>query len=392
MNIWRAITVFLIILIIIPVAPGVILSDEVSEVWTRVYLQTKTLEQKYEVMQNIIELDNRDMIPLLIQALDDLNSQNRKRSKSRAVLQKELKILIIKELGDLKVTEAAAVIYKTMKESQDPYSKKDALIALGEIGAKSYTSEIAKILRNLSLYRGADVSGDDSIAYGCILALEMLKEPKGYRSVFFASLAGFSPKVTEMAENALPNIVEDPTKILKEIMLNESSLKIKLEALKAVKRSGAPDENKIDLAVEALNLGLSISPSDVGGQSTLIEMRRTAMEMFITYEADKKEAVPLIEKTLYMNVHDSEKVFALEALRVMSNDDAANTLNRFLTHQIDREMAGVSARDNRMIIATVRAMGNANCNVGTRELMQVQYAGYPSTVVREAEKALKSLE
>ena len=195
-----------------------------------------------------------------------------------------------------------------------------------------------------------------------------------------------------MAETALPNIVEDPTKILKEIMLNESSLKIKLEVLKASKRSRASDEKKIEIAAVALNQSLLISTSDVSEQTIIGEMRRTALEMFSTYKADKKETVPLIEKVLYMTVQDSDKVFALEALGVMLNDEAANALNRFLVYQIDREMAGVSARDNRMIIATVRIMGNANCNVGTRELMRVQYAGYPSTVVREAEKALKSLE
>ena len=375
MNMWRTITVVIIILIIIPSVPGAVLSDEVSEGWTRVYQQTTKLAQKYEMMKNIVELDNIDMIPLLIQALEDLNAQHFKLSKKKRSLQKELKILIIKELGDLKAGEAAPVIYITMKGARDPYLKKDAITALGEIGAKSYVPEIAKVLQNLSLYRGEDVRGEDSIAYGCILALEMLKEPEGYRPVFFASLAGFSRKVTEMAENALPNIVEDPSEILKEIIINESLLKVKLEALNAAKRSRASDENKIEVAAEALNQSLSISTSDVAEQTALGEMRRTAMEMFITYEADEKEAVPLIEKTLYMNVHDSEKVFALEALRVMSNDDAATALNLFLAHQIDREMAGVSARDNRMIIATIRAMGNANCNVGTLELMRVQYAG-----------------
>ncbi len=392
MNLRRAVTVGLITLIIMPAVPGAVLSDEVSDVWTKAYQQTARLNQKYEMMQNIVELDNRDMIPLLIQALEDLNTQHFKLSKNKTALQKELKILIIKELGELKAGEAAPVIYMAMKGTRDPYLKKDAIIALGKTGAKSYVPEIAKILQNLSLYRGDSVLAEDSIAYGCILALEMLKEPEGYRPVFFASLAGFSQKVTEMAERALPNIVEDPSEILKEIIINESSLKIKLEALKTAKRSGAPDENKIEVASEALNQSLSISTSNVGEQTTLGEMRRMAMEMFIAYEADEKEAVPLIEKTLYMNVHDSEKVLVLEVLRVMSNDDAANALNRFLAHQIDREIAGVSARDNRMIIATIRAMGNANCNVGTQDLARVQYAGYPPTVVREVEKALKSLE
>ena len=76
----------------------------------------------------------------------------------------------------------------------------------------------------------------------------------------------------------------------------------------------------------------------------------------------------------------------------MSNDKAAEALNRYLAHQNSRQESGVTTRDNRLVIATIRAIGSANSNVGTHELLRTKFAGFPSSNVREADKAIKALE
>ena len=385
-------TLLLIALSVILVVPGVVFPDEATEVWAKVYKHAPSLQQKYAVMLNIVELDNRDVISLLIEALDDLNNQSIELDKKEIVIQNDLKSLIVNELGDLKASEAGPYIYRTVKEAEDPFLKGEAISALGKTGAKVYTRNIALILKNLTLYRGDDLRGEEAIAFGCIVALERLKEPEGYAPVFYALNDGFSRRIKKIAKRALLNIMEDPSEILKDILINESKLNIKLNALKAENNSNAPAEKKINIAYAALEQGLNVKPPDIKGRTYLRELRMLALEMFSGNKADDSEIVPSIEKVLYMDSNFGEKMNAIEALRVMSNDDAAKAMNRFLAHQNSRQGSGVTASNNRLVIATIRAIGNANSNVGTHELLMAKYLDYPASVVREADKAIKALE
>jgi HEAT repeat protein len=352
-------------ILLVPVAAS---ADEVTEVWSRVYFTADTLHQKYEIMLNIVELDNRDVVPLLIEALEELAEQMLYFDNKDMVIQNNLKVLVISELGDLKASEAAPVIFTVMKETKDPYLKGGALIALGKTGAREYAQEIAIILRNITLYRGDDIAGEEAIAFGCIVALKRLKDPIGYMPVFLASNSGFSRKIKKAAADALPNIIKDPTEVLLEVVKNESSVQLKFDALQAEHRSSAPAENKVSVASEAINQGLNYKTSDIKDLAILGELRLLALEMFITYETAYPEAVPLIEKVLYSGHDLSETIYALEALSAMPDEEAVKTLTRFLGYQNKRQLAGIS-----------------------EELLRAKYAGYPAVVGREAEKALRSL-
>lgn len=385
-------TLFLSALSIILFIPGTVFPDEITEVWASTYKQAANLGQKYEIMLNIVEFDNRDAIPFLISALDELNNQKVGAVKKEKVIHNDIMILIVKELGDLKAGEAGPYIYRTLKDTEDPFLKGEAISVLGKTGAKEYTRDIALILRNLTLYRGDDVRGEKAIAYGCIVALERLKEPGGYASVFYALNAGFSRRITDLAEGALVNILEDPSKILKDVIRNDSNLKVKLNALKVEDKSNAPAENKVDVAYETLKQGLLLKTSDIREQTYLREIRVLAFDVFVRNKADDSKVVPSIEEVLYMNTDTEEKLFALEALRIMPNDEAAETLGSFLAYQNNRHRLGVMAKDNKLVISTIRAIKNANSNVGTYELQRTKYAGYSAHVTREAERAIKALE
>ncbi|KKK96749.1 hypothetical protein LCGC14_2659640, partial [marine sediment metagenome] len=161
-------TLILTALSIILLVPGAVFPNEMTEVWGTIYRNAPNLQQKYAVMLNIIELDNRDMVPLLIEALDELNNQRIEYNKQEAVIQDDLKFLIISEVGNLKAGEAGPYIYRAMKETDDPFLKSESISALGKIGAKTYAHEISLILKNLTLSRGNDSRGAEAIAFGCI--------------------------------------------------------------------------------------------------------------------------------------------------------------------------------------------------------------------------------
>jgi len=383
-------SVLFLALFSILVVPAVVSADEVTEVWSRVYFTADTLHQKYEIMLSIVELDNRDVVPILIEALEELAEQMLYFDKKDMVIQNNLKVLIISELGDLRAVEAAPVIFTVMKETKDPYLKGGALIALGKTGARQYAREIALILRNLVLYRGNAV-GEEAIAFGCIVALERLSEPVGYMPVFLALNSGFSRKIKKAAADALPNILEDPTEVLLDVVENESSVQLKLAALQAENMSDAPVANKVSVASEAINQGLYSNTSNIKDIAMFRELRLLALEMFITYETAYIVAVPLIEKVLYLDHDLSETIYALEALSAMPDKEAVQALTRFLAFQNNRQLAGITPRDNRVVIATIRAIKNAKNKAGSEELLRAKYAGYPAVVGREADKALRSL-
>ena len=384
--------VFLVCVLISGALPALAPSDEAMEMWARLYKQADTLKQKYEIMQNIVEMRDRDIVPVLIDALDELIQQSLYLDRKEKVILNDLKIMVVKKLGELKAANTAEYIFAVVIEADDPQLKSEALIALGEIEAKEYARDIALILKNLTLTRGEDVRADEAVAYGCVLALGKLKDPIGYLPVFFTTTAGFSRKIKDEAEKALFTMTDDPSEILAGLVRNESSFDMKLEGLKAENRSNAPTGNKIEVATIALNEGMINKSANKDEEMVLRELRRLAMEMIINLGDAEARAVPLIEDVLYLNNDESEKVFAIEALRSISGEEAAGALARFLGYQNDRQQSGVSPGDNRVVLATIKALGSVRSRVGYEELLRSKYSGYPAIVAREADKALKSID
>jgi hypothetical protein len=379
-------------LLLIFLSVSAVFADEESEMWARVYKQAPTVRQKYEIMQSIVELNNPDIIPVLIEALEVLNEQDIYRDHKDKVVQSDLKILILNELGELKANEASAAIFRAMKEAENAQLKGEAMIALGKTGANYYTFEIALVLRNLTLYRGEDLLAEEAIAHGCIKALEELKDPVGYLPVFLTAHAGFSRKITQEAEQALDTMVDDPSDILMGLIKYESSFDLKVKGLEAEDRSRASSSRKVEVATEALRQGLENKPSDVEENTSLSELRTKAMGMLIKYKVQNRDALPLLERVFYINNSDNEKAFAIETLKAMASTESAEILTRYLAFQNDRKEFGYSPQDNRIVIATVRALGEMNSRVGYEELLKTKYSGYPAVVNREVDMALKQLD
>jgi hypothetical protein len=113
--------------------------------------------------------------------------------------------------------------------------------------------------------------------------------------------------------------------------------------------------------------------------------------MIIESGEKSDKPVPLIEQIFYLsNDDDSEKVFAIEALKSIGTQEATEVLVRYLAYQNDRQATGVTPRDNRIVISTIRALGTLNSTDGHRELLRAKFIGYPAVVGREVDRVLKS--
>jgi hypothetical protein len=126
--------------------------------------------------------------------------------------------------------------------------------------------------------------------------------------------------------------------------------------------------------------------------AVLRDIRLAGLQALISLGPDEEQAVHLIERILYLRGADqSEVLHAIETLGGYRSDEAAKVLARFLGYQNDRQASGVTAVDNRLVIATIRAIGRTGNRLGYEELMRVKYAGYAAGVAREADQAMEKI-
>ena len=364
--------------------------DEVAEVWSRVYKRAASIFQKHEIVQSMVELDNRDLAPVFIEALDELNKwEGRSLDTREIVAREETKLLVVKELGELKAAEAAPLLWQVVDETEEPILKSEALVALGKTGDKRYAQQIARILESLNLYRGKRAADEDIIALGCIRALEAMKDIVGYKPIFYATGAGYQSRVSERAEKALENITDDPTPVLKEIIADEADLSLKRLALDQAIASGAPEAGKLEVAVEALYQGITVSTTRIVENTSLMEMRKTALQLVRDLAIESDAAVFLIEKVLYLNTDENEKLHAIEALTSIGNRGAAQALTRFLGEQNNRRGEDLTTETDRILIAVIKALAEIGDDVAYEELLRAEFADYSYDVEVEARAALE---
>ena len=384
-------------ILIAPLLPISVTADPVTEAWARVYRVTETVEQRFEIMQNIVEMDNREFVPLLVQSLEELLSTNTPESPSEQVLREKLIRMIVGELGEFKAPEAADLVYRVVEEIDDPYLRAEALIATGRVGGKEYADEIALLLRNLNLYRGKNIEGEETLAYGCIIALERLRDPVGYVPVFVATHVGYSKRIADLAKWALRTMVADPTDILGELVRNEADHAIRLLALEQGLASGASADRKLLLCLDAVEQGLANTPSNVAESRDLRELRIRALGGMVLLGATSLRAVDLAGEILERETDVNEWLTAIDVLQALGSDQetadaAARVLTAYLEEYNDRQDAGrnASVEQLRLITATIGALGKLARPVAVPELLRAEFMRSYSTAINKAAERARS--
>jgi hypothetical protein len=389
------------ILLLMIIVYGAAYANEVSAVWARLYGRARSMQQQYDIMLNIVELDDRDMIPTLSSALEELLlNQRNLGSTTEKALHTRLTKLIVMELGTLKALETADYVWDVQQTADDPILKGEAIIALGKMGAKEYADEIAMILRNLNLNLdpGENVRFDETIAYACVMALGRMKELVGYESVFFAARGWYSSlsRVKEKAKSVLVTMVDDPTSELLDILTSYSEFDIKLDALRTSYDSKAPAGNKLEVAKAALRDGLIHEGKNRVEETYLTRMRLLSASMFMEFGLQDPAAVPLLEEMVLDNYRANkgidEILTALQALGTSRDDAAAGVLSNFLKLQNERQSSGLTTGDYRVVKTTIQALGNTENPIGTEELFMVEHSNWVGSVTREAKAAMEKIK
>jgi len=369
------------------------LADETAEVYRRLYLEAQGLSQKYAAALNLVQLQDPSVAPILSDALTELiNTQKDYSRPSDQELYGRTLRIVAQALGDYKYIDAAPSLWDAVQQVPDPLVKAEALIALGKMRALDYAERISLLLRDLDFKPTDDPDFGEKVAYGAILSLEKLKDVRGFSPVFFASVGWYSQRVRQQAASALPNIVDDPTDPIAQIIRNEPADR-KVLALNAEINSKAPDDHKIQTAILALNLGHEKVPADKIDARTFSELRKSALRALITLRAQGDAPVPGCQNSYAKGYDDEERLLALAALGVNGTDPAAGALRDIILQLNTDQQSGVTDDTrNRMARAAIENAAQTKNKLVRPVLMSVAANDkWSGNIILAAQNALKAI-
>jgi HEAT repeat protein len=329
-------------------------ADEITEVYRRIYMEAEGLQQKSSAILDLVRLEDRETAPILAEALAELlQAQANYASPSEKELFARTVRVVAIALGDYKYDDAAPSLWTAIEQVPDSLAKAEALIAIGKIRALDYAERIALLLRDLNLKPTADVDAGEKLAYGAILSLEKLRDPRGFSPVFFATDAWYSQRIKQQAERSLPNIAEDPTDSIVEILGTETPARM-YKALRAEIASKAPLERKAGAALLALNLGHQKMARDKVDERLYGDLRKLALRSLVSYKASGPEPVDSCLASYEKGFDDEERLLGLQALGANGSDPAARGLRDILLKLNDQQRSGLGDENrNRMAKAAI---------------------------------------
>ncbi len=388
-QIFAASAAFLLFTAIMPV-----FSNETAAVWTRIYNSTNQLEAKISVMKNIVDLHDRDMGPVLTEALREIvYTVDESLSFGERQRYDDLMRIIIRELGSLKVTAAAPDIYKVVQETDDEFLRAVAIASLGTAGARDYADEIADYLRylNSDIIRIENNEKRNSVINACIYSLERFHMAVGFEPVFFASISRYARDSVQKAERALKNMVEDPTDLIVGIIKADNSFETRLAALGVEERSSAAPERKTEAASAAIEVSLVYNATTPSEKQYQTRTRIKSCEMIRDLGVADERAVNWLGMMLNSSTAITEQVTCLQALGTYSSNSAVDVLATYLSYHNDRRASGMQYSDERAIRECINALGNTGNPAGRNALMMVEYSNWSSQTIRMAKNALKNM-
>lgn len=374
-------------------------SGDKAEVWSRLYSRSFTPELKYSVMLNIVELNDRGLIPLLEKVLaEDINA---KFDDNRSITEEQDFVkftkLVVKELGELKSKSSAPLVYEVLLNASDSLLKAEAIIALGNMRADNYVDDIALVLRNINLRpvkgKSAELEEEAKIAYGSIVALDKFKSIDGYSSVFFASIGWYDKRVKDFADKVLKTMVENPINALIPIISN-GTFSEKDKAMDEVTACNAPATDKALAAREAIKQGLDNVADTIQDGMILTSLRKKGIKTLYASKSKDIEDVYYLTQSVKNGTDLEEKIYAIRTLGFNKSDEAVESLIKLLSDFNERSISGIDityAEQNiiKELITTLGATGNNNAN---GVLTEVQFSGYSAGIIRSAKDALSKLK
>ena len=318
--------------------------------------------------------------------------------------------IICTGLGDEKYTAAAPELwllvnfYDVARNENDGLAMQEALVAMGKVNA---ADSVSLIISRLDGFNSQTFTNAEARRFaqrgviGCVSALEAIRDPAGYRSVFFVYAGSYDTAVKNIAADALPNILTDPGDVLSEIIADSSSdPRVKLVAWNEMLKTNAPAESKAKVAATALSTSFSYNTTNRQFQSDLRDLRKGAINAISDFGVADNSVYDNLERTYNAsfgsNSTDYDEIqFTLNALSAIKSDEAVRILLKFLQGLHDRRRSGPWGTKERRVfewvVSSIGATGTQNAEVRMLLTMITRTTNYTTAEQRMATNALNEL-
>ena len=298
--------------------------------------------------------------------------------------------LLLRGIAAEKHTESAQYVWTLLHyfdivhQQNDGYLMYEAFVAMGEIGAKDYATNLANYLYHYNDSATPEFQTKIKIhrvVPGIINALEALHEPVGVKPVFFVSIGWYDTDVKEVASTALPNIMDDPGEIISEIIRDPfNGPSIKNTAWQEMLRTKASNASKAKVAAVALETSYTFIAPSRESQSVLRSMRMSAIDTIRLMGIEDDSVYAFLERT-YREAFDTPYTdfevitLVVRTLAAVKTEEAVDLLTEFLRVLHSRRRSGpwgISERDIMQIIIPAIANTETKSRLAVQLLTVIQ--------------------
>lgn len=282
-------------------------------------------------------------------------------------------VIICQGIAAENVSGAAAELWQIIeafdigRSGNEGDAMREAAIALGKIDGRDYLPRIVQRLNNFNSQTYNDLEAKkkvQKVVVGFINTLELFKDISGYRPVFNVYSGSYDPPIREIAAKALPNITDDPSDVVIEIIQDPSTnAHVKLMVWNEMLKTKAPASSKAKAAAAALATGWNYTTSDLSLQSNLTEMRKGAIDAIRIFGASDASVYLNLKKSYDNNFINNAPDFieiqrTLETLAALKTDESVGLLLEFLKVLHERRRSGPWARKERdVLVWVIKSLG-----------------------------------
>lgn len=356
-----------------------------------------SLDVKLDILRQA-EASAIDGLGPLYELALDFSLQNAELLRGDAALL-ELAATAARGVDKASYTEAVPTLWRVFMAFRDSRTRVAVLASLAVLG-KGDGQIVENLNQNLAnqnnVYR-AGIAPDEETLSACIAALATLGDGSSFPVLFSTMIAGYSPRITKQASEALRSIRGDYKKYLIDVMRKNPPA----EKLLAFKAGTANDDFNAaargDLAEAALEITLGLYPTDTAELEAVQELRYAAI---LELTAQKwTRATALAIKHFYRVQTDFGKGLApkgrfLEAIAClgsMASGESAQALSLQLG-LLNADMERTHVFDADILFAVIDALAEIGDKVAFDYLLYIGYLPYTDDVKAAAREALNRLK
>ncbi len=353
------------------------------------------LSTKIQILQDAGETQDTEMGELYLQAIDFFLDNIDTLSEDATAL--ELAKLGAQLIGQAEYREGIPRLWVLFQQSDNLEIRVAVMHAFGSL-LQPEDTVVEEIEEWLALQNGSFREGQEvelQVVGEAVTTLGKVGSPGSFRTLFTASILGYSQRITERSMAALDSLEGNLAELVLEVIAQAYPAE-KLSALNwAMGQEDFSDEQKGIIAAAALKEGLERLASEEE-DSKLQELRlQAARDLTRLQWSDASSlAIEHFNQTVTEvdtgSTSPSKLLEAVALLGAMGTHEAAVRLSLYL-EVLNSYVENGRRVNEQVVLAVINNLGRLGDNVAFDNLLLVRYLNYPRRIKEAAQEVLRSM-